>query len=209
MSPPFRLPVLLALVGAVVLGACSGGGSEKAGSSTTTRPNGSVHATAGLVAVSSAGAPTELPAADRDAILAAVTSYVQQATVDPLEGKPPKDLTAALTASAAPALTGPERDALVDTGVPAATGPIHTTLAPVNLRGLADRTGTIDLVGATLDLTAGAAAGKGEVTIHRTGELMFTRDGWTWKLLSFRLNVTRDGPGVDAATSSTTAKAAP
>ena len=205
MSPPFRLTVLLALAGTVVLGACSDGGSSKASSSTTTRPDASVTATAGLVGVSSAGAATELPAADRDAVLAAVTDYVQQATIDPLEGKPPKNLAAQLTAAAAPALTGPEQDALVDTGVPAATGSVHATLAPVNLRALADRAGTIDLVGATLDLTARAPASKGEITIHRTGELMFTRDGASWKLLSFKLTVTRDGPGLASATASTAA----
>ncbi len=209
MSPPVRHAFVLALAGIVVLGACSDGGSTEAGSSTTTRPDASVTVTAGLVGVSSAGPPVELPAVDRDAVLAAVTDYVQQATLDPLDGAPTKDLAAQLTASAVPALTGPEHDALVDVGVPPATGAVKVTLAPVNLRGLADRAGTIDLVGATVDLTAHAPVAKGRVTIHRTGELMFTREGAAWKLLSFKLTVTRDGPGLDSATASTTPTAAP
>lgn len=209
MSPPIRHVLVLALAGTAVLAACSEGGSGKASSSTTTRPDASVTATAGLVGVSSAGAPVELPAVDRDAVLAAVTDYVQQATIDPLEGTPTKNLAAQLTASAAPALTGPEQGALVDTGVPPATGAVRATLAPVNLHALADRAGAIDLVGATLDLTARAPVAKGAITIHRTGELMFTRDGATWKLLSFKLAVTRDGPGIASPTASTTATAAP
>jgi hypothetical protein len=39
--------------------------------------------------------------------------------------------------------------------------------------------------------------------IHRSGELMFTRDAGAWKILSFKLSVTRDGAGLGAATPAT------
>lgn len=198
-----------ALLAGVTLAACSSGGSSAATPSTTT-PNARVRVTPGAVTVVTAGPPAELAAADRDAVLAAVGNYVQGATVAPLEGKKATDVAALFTASAAPALQGAERDALLDTDVPRATGRVTPTLQPVNLHALADPTGAIDLVGSTLDLTVQATGSGGPITIHRNGELMFTRDGGTWKILSFQLGVTRDGAGLGAAgaTSSTTKAAA-
>jgi hypothetical protein len=204
-----RACVAAVAVGLVAAG-CSGGGSSKSAPSTTTRPEARVDAVAGMVGVATAGAPAELAAADRDAVVAAVGSYVQDATVAPLEGEKVPDLSDHFAAVSAGALQGAERDALVDTDVPAATGRVTPTLEPVNLRGLADANGTIDLVGATLDVTVRATAAGGPITIHRTGELMFTRDAGTWKILGFRLAVTRDGAGLGAAgATSSTSGAAP
>jgi len=198
-----------ALLAGLALAACSSGGSTKA-TPTTAPSNARVRVTPGTVTVATAGPAAQLADADRDAIVAAVGSYVQDATVAPLEGKPPADLTSHFVAAAAPALQGPERDALVDADLPRATGRVAPALQPVNLHALADPTGAIDLVGSTLDLTVQATASGGPITIHRSGELMFTRDGGTWKILSFRLAVTRDGAGLGAAaaTSSTTKAAA-
>jgi hypothetical protein len=192
-------------VGLVAVG-CSGDGSSESAPSTTTRPDARVRATAGLVSVATAGAPVELAPADRDAIVDAVGGYVQDATVAPLEGKDVPDLADRFAPTSAAALQGAERDTLVDVGVPRATGRVTPTLQPVNLRGLADGSGAVDLVGATLDVTVHATAAAGPITIHRTGELMFTRDAGTWKILGFKLAVTRDGAGLgtDGATSSTT-----
>ena len=196
-----------ALVTGLTLAACSSGGSGKA-TSTTTAPNAHVRVTPGTVTVVTAGPPAELAASDRDAIVTAVGSYVQDATLAPLEGKQVPDLASHFTAAAAPALQGPERDALLDVDVPRATGRVTPSLQPVNLHALADNVGAIDLVGTTLDLTVQASASRGPITIHRSGELMFTRDGGTWKILSFKLAVTRDGPGLGAAnTTSSTTKA--
>ena len=170
--------------------------------------DGRVRVTPGAVTVVTSGPPAELAAADRDAVLAAVGNYVQAATVAPLEGKKAPDVATLLTATAAPALQGAERDALLDADVPRATGRVTPALQPVNLHGLADNSGAIDLVGSTVDLTVHATAAGGPITIHRTGELMFTRDGAAWKILSFRLAVTRDGAGLGAATAtSSTTKA--
>jgi len=195
-----------ALVVGIALAACSSGGSSKS-TSTTTPANTHVRATAGTVDVASAGGPVTLADADRDAVLTAVAAYVQDASVAPLEGKATPELAGRFTAAAAPALQGAQRDALVDTGVPHATGRVTATLQPVALRGLADRNGAIDLVGATLDATVKTTAAGGPVTVHRTGELMFTRDAGAWKILGFTLAVSRDGAGLGASTS-TTSKAA-
>ena len=86
----------------------------------------------------------------------------------------------------------------------------RATLAPVSITGLADPTGAIDLVGTTLDLTVTRRSQGGDITIHRSGELMFVRDGAGWKILSFRLAVTRDGAGLGSAhRRSTTGSSAP
>ena len=60
--------------------------------------------------------------------------------------------------------------------------------------------------GSTIDVTITGNAAKGPVTVHRTGELGFTKAADGWRLDSWRLTVTRDGKGVPAAprTSSTT-----
>jgi hypothetical protein len=197
-----------ALLAGLTLAACSSGGSTKA-TPPTTRPDARVRVTPGAVTVVTAGPPAQLADADRDAILAAVQSYVQDATVAPLEGaKQTPDLASHFVPAAAPALQGAERDALVDADVPPATGRVTPALQPVNLHALADPSGAIDLVGSTLDLTVQATAARGPITIHRSGELMFTRDAGTWKILSFRLAVTRDGAGLEgAAGTSTTSKA--
>jgi hypothetical protein len=208
MSPSLqRRAWCAALLTGLTLAACSSGGSGKA-TSTTTAPNARVRVTPGTVTVVTAGPPAQLADADRQAIITAVGSYVQDATIAPLEGKTVPDLASQFTATAAPALQGPERDALLDADVPRATGRVAPALQPVNLHALADNAGAIDLVGTTLDLTVQAAAKGGPITIHRSGELMFTRDGGTWKILSFRLAVTREGAGLGAAnTTSSTTKA--
>jgi len=77
----------VALLATVVLAACSSGGSSEATSTTTVAPTARVRVTPGQVTVVSAGPAAQLADADRDAVFAAVGSYVQDATVAPLEGK--------------------------------------------------------------------------------------------------------------------------
>ena len=89
----------------LAVAACSSGGSAKA-TPTTTAPNARVRVTPGLVSVASAGPAAQLSDADRDAVLAAVGSYVKDATIAPLEGKPVPDLASHFAAAAAPALAG-------------------------------------------------------------------------------------------------------
>lgn len=203
--------VFAAAVGAfTLLAACSGSSSSKP-ETTTTRaaPRTKVTATAGIVTVAPGGLPGTLADADRHAVLAAIDRYIDSATIAPLSGKSAKNFAGQFTASAAPALSGPEQDALVDTAVPRATGGITAQLAPVNLTALSDQAGAIDLIGTTFDLTVNANATAGPITIHRTGELMFTRDAGTWKILGFTLAVTRDGAGLGTAPTSTTGSTGP
>ena len=209
-SSSHRRACWAALLAGLTVAACSSGGTSKSTSTTTVARDVRVRVTPGAVTVVSAGPPAQLADADRDAIVAAIGGYVQDATVTPLEGKEAPDLASHFVAAATPALQGPDRDALVDADVPRATGGVTPKVQPVNLHALADPSGAIDLIGSTLDVTVRSTAAGGPITIHRSGELMFTRENGDWKILSFRLAVTRDGAGLGAAsgTSSTTKGAA-
>ena len=135
---------------------------------------------------------------------------MQDATIAPLEGKPVPDLASHFTAAAAPGAAGRRSvTRSLDADLPRATGRVTPTLQPVNLHALADAGGAIDLVGSTLDLTVQATRGRADRSRSTAaGELMFTRDGGTWKILSFQLAVTRDGAGLGTATAtSSTTKA--
>ena len=202
----------LALTAGALVAGCSSD-SKKSGTSTTAPPVANLSVTLGLAGVASAGAPVTLADADRQAVLNAVSGYIQSATLEPLQHPTAdpagKKLAALLAPSAAAALTGPEHDALTDIGVGPATKAVTTKLVPVSLAGLADRTGAVDLIGATLDLTVSTQAKLGPITIHRTGELMFVRDGGTWKILGFKLAVERDGAGLGPLTSTASGSTQP
>ncbi len=142
-------------------------------------------------------------------MLASIDRYIAGATIAPLSGTSPATLAADFTATAVPALTGPEQDALTDSAVPKATGAVKATLAPLNLTALSDQAGAIDLVGTTFDLTVNTSASGGPITIHRTGEFMLSRDGGVWTILGFTLAVTRDGAGLGAAPTATTGSNTP
>ncbi len=96
-------------------------------------------ASSASVTVQSAGLPTELPPADRDALVAAVGNYVTEATLASAR-------RSSVAGSRRPArhpvrrrADGPNADAFADTEVPPAKGKVTVTLTPVNLTALADR----------------------------------------------------------------------
>lgn len=193
-----RRGLVITVSALTLLAACSSDSTAKHRATPTTRPpSARVIATMGKLDMAVGGPQlVGLADSDRKAILAAIQRYVAVATMRPLNGKGTAALAAQLTASAAPALSGPDHDALEDAGIAKATGAIKAVLAPINLTALSDQGGAVDLVGATFDLTVNAEATAGPLTIHRSGELMFTRDGGTWKILGFTLAVTRSGDGI-------------
>lgn len=188
--------------------ACSGSDGSKAQPTTTTAPATKLAVKTGFVNVVSVDGEHAISPEDQRALTAAVVAYVRAATVQPLNGRPNPQLAKLFVPAAAASLQGPEAESLVDTGLPKATR-VDVKLEPVNLHGLADESGAIDLVGSTIDLTATAKTAAGPVTIHRTGQLMFERDSGTWKILGYQLAVTRDGAGLEAGSASTTTKAQP
>ena len=198
----------LALVaaGAVLVAAsCSGGGGSSTSSKGAADSHGSTVALQpGQVTVAAAGAAGTLSNEERDAIIKTLDQYVNTATMRPLRGKPVGDLTTIFTAEAAPSLTGTNRDALVDEGIDPAISPVKSSALPVPLTALSDPAGAINLVGATLDVTATTTNAAGPVAVHRVGEMVLRRDGDTWKINSYRILVDRNGAGLQGAPTTST-----
>ncbi len=204
-----RAPVVV--VGAALalsLAACSGGGSTAKAKAPA--PAGSeLTLAAGPVQVQAAGTPGTLSDADRSAIIATLRTYVTAATIDPLHGKPVGDLSKVFTPEALAALTGPNRDAAVDDGMPKATTTVTAKNPPVTLTALSDPTGAIDLVAAPLFLDVHTKASGGPVRVLRTGEVMLQQTGGAWRIASYKLTVDRSGTGFPTPTTSSTEKATP
>jgi hypothetical protein len=151
--------------------------------------------------------PQTIPDDVRTKILAAVSTYVNAATVKPLQTGAVDD--AALATTLGPAATqraaGLDRVTLVDEGIPKAKGRIRVNTLPVKLTALADASGRIVVVTAVLDSIARTRTAKGAVTISRKGELVFTPEGDTWKIDGYDLAVERSGKGLGLSTTATTA----
>lgn len=197
------------LVTGAALAGCSGSSAPASSSSRPTAPKiGGIRATTAIVSVHSAGPETPFPEADKDAVLRRVETYVTDTTLAPLRGEK-TDMADLFAPDAAPPATGLEYDAFTDAALPKATGKVTAKLEPVSLVALADPAGAIDLIGATIDLTVSATTRPGPVNIHRTGELVFTRTGGEWRILSFKLAVTRDGAGLGTTTTTTSGSTAP
>jgi hypothetical protein len=198
-----RVPLLLAvgLLGLALAGC--GGGSEA--SARAKAPQGStLDLRAGPVHVENTGNPGTLADTDRDAIVDTVRRYVIAATIDPLHGKPVGDLASIFTPPAVAALSGLDRVAALDEGIPKATELVTVESAPMILTALSDQTGAINLVGTSLYVDAQTESARGPVRVKRSGELVLTRDSGAWKIASFRLAADRSGAGLRAAPSTST-----
>ncbi len=167
------------------------------------KPKAVVKIDPGAVTVYKVGeAPDTIPDDVRNAVIATLTGYVNAATVAPLRKGKVDDvgLATALAPAVAARLTGPDRAVLVDEGLPKATSKVEVAATPVALTGLADGTGSIVVVTATVDATATAKTTKGKLLIKRTGDLVLEPDNGTWKITGYTLNVDRVGKAVRPTT---------
>jgi hypothetical protein len=194
----------LLLLGTLALTACGGSGGSDTKSTSTTAGDGDVTFTAGPVTVQRTAAAGEAAPADVDALLAASAAYVRAASLDPMAGRS-GSLRSITTPEAATRTGGADADALSDLAL-GKVSDVQVTAKPAPVTVLTDASGAAVLGAVTVDLTITGNAPKGPVTVHRTGELAFTRGPSGWLLDSWRLTVTRSGRGVPAAprTSSTT-----
>ncbi len=193
---------------AIALAGCSGSTKNDAAArkTTTTVGKGNIALQVSVAGVESAGQPASVPDAVKAAISQAVDTYVQSATVHPMRtGKPAADI-GALFAAPAVARLATDLPAFIDTGLPAATGPVTAKTATVVLTGLAQQDSSVVLVDAGLNLDVGAKTKGGVESVHRTADLVFANDNGTWKITSYDVHVTRAVPG--DATSTTTAVSA-
>jgi hypothetical protein len=204
-----RAPVAVACaVFVLALAACGGGGSDA--KAKTPSPAGTkLTLTPGAVQVAAAGNPGTLSDADKTAIMTTLRRYIVAATIDPLHGKPVGKLDQVFTPAALTALIGPNRDAVVDDGMPKATSTVVAKNPPVPLTALSDQSGAIGLVGASLFLDVNAKASRGPVHILRTGDVVLSHDGGAWMITSYRLSVARTGTGLPEPTTSSTGSTAP
>ncbi|MCZ7529883.1 MAG: hypothetical protein M5U31_05795 [Acidimicrobiia bacterium] len=202
-----RRAASVALGSLLLLASCGGGGGgdDDAAPSTDPEPEpvADVEVTINEVSVSSAGEKTEMPPGVVEAVRAQLDAYVQQATVNPLLGGDSADLAALFTPFAATRLEGPDRASLVDADLGPATGDVVANSAAANLTGLADGSGKIVLVAATLVLDVETETDEGPVHITRLGDLVLVPDGFDWKIDGFDLNVQREVPGDEATDTAT------
>ncbi|HEY7437789.1 MAG TPA: hypothetical protein VIC35_00165 [Acidimicrobiia bacterium] len=158
----------------------------------------------GPVTVAAAGAPGVLSNADRDAIVGTVRTYVTDATIDPLLGKRVGNLSAVFAPAALAGTTGVNAAVLTDAGMPKASK-ITATAQPISITALSDPARAIGLVGAPLNLQVSARTKKGLVQVHRVGELALVREGGSWRIMGFRLAVSRAGADIGTTVPSTSA----
>jgi hypothetical protein len=189
-----------------LLAAAVGASTAGAASAKTHKPVAKI--TVGDVTMYKVGnAPATIPDDVRAKVLAALSTYVNAATVKPLQTGVVDDasLATALGPAATQRAAGVDRGTLVDEGIPKAKGRIIVNTLPVKLTGLADANGSVIVVTARLDSIARTRTERGAITISRKGDLVFMPDGDTWKIDGYDLAVERSGKGLVAPTTATTA----
>jgi len=188
---PFRMQRLLASVFIVgLLAGCGSGSDEEAVGSTIEIPMG-------FAGVESAGPPVELPDGIQEIVVDAVDAYVRDGIVATLRTGEPERLDDVFDTAALASLETESGAALLDRGVPEATGDLTAVAEPVIVVGLADGAGVIVLVSAHVDLEVVATTDEGELRITRVGDLTFAPAGDTWRITAFSMLVARDGAGIE------------
>lgn len=199
----------LALLGTVLVLVLGGDDDEKEGrpAPPAIRPLELTAAadTSGVIGID--GAPTSLPPADQDAILATITGYLKDATITPLSTPPPDEdadeadgtttssapATAAMTAhftdSAAASLDAERLLAVADAHLPFASDGVSTTKATVALAGIV-RDGATEFVNATIDVGM-VVRTDDPITVNRAGDLLLRRVDGTWRIAAYNIAVER------------------
>jgi hypothetical protein len=196
-----RTVVVKALVAllAVLSSACSGGGSKPAAPPATEPPPAAIawEFTGGEVHAVRPPAPG-LPDDVRAKVTATLERYLADAVVGPLRsGQPAGDLGPVFTAPALGRVNGPDRAALVDEGLPRATG-LRAEAAAAHLAALAGEDQVVTVAAAvTLRLHTG---GADSVAIARTGDLVLVPDGDGWKIDGYDIRTSRDSAEGGATT---------
>ncbi|HLF99074.1 MAG TPA: hypothetical protein VI916_01280 [Acidimicrobiia bacterium] len=191
--------VAVALVGVLLATVFGGSDDDKRPEAPVVRPLAltSPVDTSGIIGVD--GQPTQPPQADLDAILAAVTGYLKDATVTPLSTLPDDGVTTTAPAGnplaahfgpvAAGSLQGTEIQALSDAHLGFAEGGVATEKLTVALAGIV-QDGATQYVDATIDVLM-VVRGDQDVTIARTGNLVLRPLDGSWKITAYRIDVTR------------------
>ncbi len=198
---------VLALVGAALfLFLRDEGGSGSEAKRVQEVAIGDLELTVGGVFPINAGPPATLPPEIQNAVIATLGRYVEGALIEPIrEGKPAADIAAIFDAAAATRLEGPDRSLLFDEGLPEVTKSFQPTAQPVTITALSDGTGTFVIATASLVYEAKLETDEGTVTVNRTAELTMVPEPDAWKITGYDVIVARDGPGIQATTTTAAA----
>jgi hypothetical protein len=199
-------PAVAALVVVLGLGAtgCSGSSSPKRAVAPPTTAAPVVKLSVSGTDVIWTGKPGSFPDATKAGVMATLDQWLTGAVVTPLQSGAAGDISPLFSPEVAPRLAGPDRVALVDEGLPRATG-ITPAAQTVKLTALIDAVGAVALVTATLDVRLDIAAVGGPYSVTHLGELMLQQDGGTWRIAGYDVrSVHEDAAGVTSTTATTT-----
>jgi hypothetical protein len=206
---------LVTLVAALGIAGCSGGdGSSSSKPTTTTSRATNVDLPLGDVSADSAGAPAAVSPEQSQAVLAVLSTYVQDVTVQPLRSAKPAsaDLASVFDATTLAPATTTDRGVVFDEGLPRVTGDLDVVGQPVTLLGLGDQTGNLTLVSAAMLVDVkGQTATKGDpIHIVRRADFVLAPDAaGAWKVTAYSMVVSREGGGLGTTTTTTATAGAP
>ena len=192
---------------ALLLAACSTAKFEPAaiGHPTTPGPHAAAEAatpaafTLGTIDLQAVNAPAELPGLARAGLQGVLDRYINTAVVVPLRsGAPAGDLASIFGGAALERMTGPDRAALVDEGLPKASL-VRVTSAHADLTALIGPDGIAVVVAAIKLVVTGVVEGA-PLTVERTGELLLAADGENWRVTGYDVRVSRDAAGMVTTT---------
>lgn len=174
------------------------------GATTTTQPAGPIAFNVKSFAIESFGAvdPAE-HAAVQAGVLSTLEIYLSDAIAGPLRsGQPVGDIGAVFSTRARDkALTAPDRNALLDEGLPPVTE-LRPQTVDLELTGLAGTDGKLAVVSAQTTITLTGLAEGTPLTVTRTGEFVLVNEEGAWRIDAYSVNASRDTPAPPATSPS-------
>ena len=203
---------LVTLFAVLALAGCSGGGDSSAAPTTTISRGTKVDLPLGDVSAASAGPPLAVTADQSQKVLDVVSTYVKDATVQPLRSAKPAtaDLAAVFDPTTLTPATTTDRGVVFDEGLPKVTGDLEVVSQPIAIVGLGDQGGNLSLVSAALlvDVKGQTATKSDPIHIVRRADLVLAPDATgAWKVTAYSMVVTREGGGLGAPTTTTSSTA--
>lgn len=179
---------------------------SQAKGSTTTQAEGVVGFAVGSASVDSPGAAIAFPDEVKQQLTKELNTWANAAVLRPLRTGKAGNVGDVFAATVSPRVAdaGPDHGVFYETGL-RATKPITVDTAVVNLTGLADPAGTVQMVNAQIGLGVKTSTENGAVTINRLGDLVFLPTPSGWQVAYYHLGVTRAGKGLGPAAGTATA----
>ncbi|MCZ7535382.1 MAG: hypothetical protein M5T61_05180 [Acidimicrobiia bacterium] len=209
--------VVVIAVSALALATCRGDDDPESGRGTADTTDdsspadyeGSVDLEVGTAIIAGSGGEASLDRAVVKEVLATIGGYIDAAVVEPLlTGEAAKKLERffGLRVVTRVMADGEDRPSLTDEGLPDVSADLVSKARPVDLDGLADPSGAVLMVGASLDLDITTATAEGPLTISRVGDLILEPDAdGGWEITGYDIEVRRRSAGGSTTTAASTA----